>query len=409
VNLIVENIKIALAELRANPFRSALTTLGIVIAVSAVIAVVSIVQGASKFMLDQIEGLGSNTFWVHEERPPGDAGRALGHIELTVDDAQEIAQRCSAIANACPVTFTDGDLHWRGFKSNAQVRGTVPSYQQTRNTWVDTGRIFSWVDLKNRENVIVLGDDNAKELNTTRDKLLGETVTLRGEAFKVIGFLEHKGSAFGESQDKMALVPITTAVKLWGSRRAHHVVIIGQAKPGRTQEAVDQTTWVLRTRHGRRGSDPDDFEIMTQEQFLKIFSRFSLTVTAILFGVVGVSLVVGGIGIMNIMLVSVSERTREIGVRKALGAKNRDILWQFLIEAITLAVLGGIVGLVLGYVTGLFAREAMLVFIDFPPVYVPLWACLLSLGFSGAVGLISGLYPAWKAARLDPIEALRYE
>ncbi len=408
-SLVVENVKIATSELRANPFRSSLTTLGIVIAVSAVIAVVSIVQGASKFMLSYFEGLGSNSFWVFQDRPPGEAGRRLGHIELTVEDVDAIVERCNAVQNATACTFTDGGIRWHGLESQAHVRGTLASFQQARNWYVDSGRIFSPMEVEHRENVIVLGDEIARGLKATRETLLGETVMLKDDAFKVIGFLEKKGSVFGESQDDQVLIPITTATKLYGSWRSKHVVVIGNAKSARTQDAVDQVRWTLRLRHGRRGDDPDDFKIMTQDQFIDGFKKFSLMVTGLLFGVVGVSLLVGGVGIMNIMLVSVSERTREIGVRKALGAKNRDILFQFLIEAITLAMLGGIVGLVLGYLGGLFAREAISVFVDFPPVYVPLWACFLSLGFSGAVGLISGLYPAWKAARLDPIEALRYE
>jgi putative ABC transport system permease protein len=408
-SLVVENVKIATAELRANPFRSSLTTLGIIIAVSAVIAVVSIVQGASKFMLSYFEGLGSNTFWVFQHRPPGEAGRRLGHIEMTVEDAYAINERCSAVEQVNPVTFNQGGLQWRGMESQANVRGTTPAFQKTVNRYVDTGRIFGPMDIEQRENVIVLGEEAVKDFQTTREKLLGETVTLKGDSFKVIGFLERKGSVFGETQDDQVLIPISTAFKVWGSGRSKHVVIIGNAKPGRTEEAVDQVRWLLRLRHGRRGDDADDFMVHTQDQILDFFKKFSLMVTGLLFGVVGVSLLVGGVGIMNIMLVSVSERTREIGVRKALGAKNRDILFQFLIEAITLAMLGGLVGLVLGYLGGAFAREAIGVFVDFPPVYVPLWACFLSLGFSGAVGLISGLYPAWKAARLDPIEALRYE
>jgi len=408
-SLLVENVKIATSELRANPFRSSLTTLGIVIAVSAVICVVSIVQGASKFMIDFFEGLGSNSIWVFEHRPTGETGRRLGHIELNVEDALAVAERCAAIQNACPVTFTQGGVLWHGFESKVNVRGTLPSYQQIHNWYVDTGRMFSPGDVEHKESVIVLGEEAVKDFHTTRERLLGETVHLKGDAFRVVGFLEKKGPIFGEPQDDQVLIPITTAIKLWGNWRAHHVVIIGNAKPGKTDEAVDQVRWLLRLRHGRRGDDPDDFNVRTQEQFIDGFRKFSLMVTGLLFGVVGVSLLVGGVGIMNIMLVSVSERTREIGVRKALGAKNRDILFQFLVEAITLAVLGGLVGLLLGYLGGLVAREAIGVFVDFPPVYVPLWACMLSLGFSGAVGLISGLYPAWKAARLDPIEALRYE
>jgi putative ABC transport system permease protein len=271
--------------------------------------------------------------------------------------------------------------------------------------------MFSPVDVERREHVIVLGSDVVKGLGATRDRLQDETVLVRGHPFRVVGFLEHRGPAFGAPRrDDLALMPLTTATKIFGHWYAKHVSIQCSARTAEeTQEAVDQITWLLRLRHRRRSGEPNDFEVLTQEIFLKVFRKISTTVTGLLGGVVSIALVVGGIGIMNIMLVSVSERTREIGVRKAIGAKRRDILVQFLVEAATLGLLGGALGIALGYVGGLFAREVISIFVDFPAIHVPLWAVALSLGFSGAVGLVSGLYPAWKAARLDPIEALRYE
>ena len=184
---------------------------------------------------------------------------------------------------------------------------------------------------------------------------------------------------------------------------------MAQARKGQTEEAIDKITFLLRSRHGRRLGEPNDFRIMTQDQILDFFRKTSIVVTGLTMGVVGISLIVGGIGIMNIMLVSVSERTREIGIRKALGAKNRVILLQFLIEAMALGLMGGLLGLGLGMLMGRLAYEVVHIWMDFPQVYTPLWAIVLAFGFSTMVGLVSGLYPAWKAAQLDPIEALRYE
>jgi putative ABC transport system permease protein len=408
--LLVENFKIAVAELRANPFRTSLTTLGIVIAVSAVIAVVSIVQGASQSMLDIFQSLGSNSIWVFPERPPGEAGRRLGRIELTVEDALAIAERCPSVAAVSAYTDINGSIFFRNVEAPTQVIGTLPSFQEVENWFVDQGRVFSQLDVERRANVIILGDEVVRKLGVSRDALLGESVKLRGHTFEVIGFLEHKGAFFGQSRDNRVVVPISTATKLWGSWRRKHVELQCMAKTApETADAVDQITWLLRLRHRRRSGEPDDFGTFTQEQLVAWFKKFSLTVTALLSGIVSVALIVGGIGIMNIMLVSVSERTREIGVRKALGAKRKDVLVQFLVEAVTLGLFGGTIGIGLGYFAGVFAREIISIFIDFPPIHVPLWAVLLSFGFSGAVGLVSGLYPAWKAARLDPIEALRWE
>ena len=408
--MVYENLKIALTELKANPFRSALTTLGIVIAVGAVITVVSIVQGASRFMLQQFESLGANSIWVWRHRPPGDAGRKLGRIRLTYEDARAIQARCSAVSAVSPFLPRSAKVTFRGAEASTDVRGTTPSYQVTNNWYPTQGRFFTEVEVESRSPVCVLGTEVLKNLDTTAERVLGRTVRLNGHTLRVVGIMEKRGALLGNSRDDTVLLPITAAFKIYGARYRKKIVITAQAKtPEETGAAVDQIRWLLRLRHGRNRGDPDDFKVFTQDEFLAQFQRLSVMVTGLLIGIVSVALLVGGIGIMNIMLVSVTERTREIGIRKALGAKNRDILLQFLIEAVALGALGGLGGIIGGALTGLFAREAISIFVDFPPIHVPLWSIGIAIGFSGSVGLISGIYPAWKAARLNPIEALRYD
>ncbi|MDF1663757.1 MAG: ABC transporter permease [Planctomycetota bacterium] len=408
--LIFATIKIALQEISANKFRSLLTTLGIVIAVSAVVAVVSIVQGASKFMLDQVEGLGSNTMWVFRHRPPGVKGRRLGRIMLTYDDAVAIGEECPAVARSAPQVNMNGLIK---FGSNAstdvEITGTTAAYHMIREHFVEEGRVFTPLDIEKNLNVCLLGVEVVKKLDAKKEDLLNKEVRIRGTRFRVVGFLEEKGSFFGRNQDELVLVPITTSFKMFGRRRKNRVTVLAQAKKGQAEKAIDQITYLLRMRHRRRLGEPNDFRIMTQDQILQMFSKMSIIVTGLTMGVVGISLLVGGIGIMNIMLVSVSERTREIGIRKALGAKNRNILSQFLIEAMALGIMGGFIGIALGMLAGRFAYEVISIWVDFPEVFTPTWAIVLAFGFSTMVGLVSGLYPAWKAAQLDPIDALRYD
>jgi putative ABC transport system permease protein len=409
-SLVFENVKIAITELRANPFRSVLTTLGIVIAVSAVIAVVSIVQGASRFMLDQFEGLGANVIWVFPDRPPGAEGRRLGRIQLTYDDAQAIQERCHALKAAAPVIQRNSLVTFGGKEHSTSVMGTTPEYGAIRQFFVDRGRMFLQREVTNHANVVVVGEEVIKKLGSTRERMLGQVLTVQGKPMRVIGFFEPKGALLGNSQDDLIMIPITSAFRLYGNRLRKRLVVVAQAKGADASDtAVDQITWLLRLRHGRKRGQANDFGVFTQDQFLDKFKQISVMVTGLLSGIVSVALLVGGIGIRNIMLVSVTERTREIGIRKALGAKNQDIMIQFLIEAVALGALGGVVGIGLGWLAGLFVREAIAVWVDFPPVYVPWWAIAIALGFAGSVGLISGLYPAWKAARLDPIEALRHD
>jgi putative ABC transport system permease protein len=408
--LIFATIKIALQEIGANKFRSLLTTLGIVIAVSAVIAVVSIVQGASKFMLDQVEGLGSNSMWVFRYRPPGVKGRRLGRIQLTYEDALAVSEECTSVSRSAPTIDIRGVIKFGSNSSTeVEIKGTTASYHAIRNHFLADGRVFTPLDINKSLSVCLLGTEVLKKLEVKKEDVFGKEVRIRGKRFKVIGFLEEKGSFFGRNQDEIVLVPITSAFKTFGRRRNKRVTIICQAKKGEAAKAIDQITYLLRMRHQRRLGEPNDFMIMTQDQILQFFSKTSIIVTGLTMGVVGISLLVGGIGIMNIMLVSVSERTREIGIRKALGAKNRNILSQFLIEAMALGIMGGCIGIGLGMLAGRFAYEVVSIWVDFPEVFTPAWAIILAFGFSTMVGLVSGLYPAWKAAQLDPIEALRYE
>ncbi|MCA8924582.1 MAG: ABC transporter permease [Planctomycetes bacterium] len=408
--LLGENVRIALAELKANPFRSGLTTLGIVIAVSAVIAVVSVIQGASYFLMQQFEGMGSNTMWVVPQRPPGDEGQKLGRVELTYEDTQAVAERCRAVATVAPAMQRGATVEAFGQAVSTRVVGATPELLPTRNLTVDGGRFFSPQELTGAARVVVVGEEIVTNLNSTRERLLGRSIRIDGQPFRVIGFFEKRGSVMGESQDNFAAVPITTSFLLFGPSARRRVMFTAlSTRPDDPSAAVDQIRWLLRLRHGLRRGDPDDFMIYTQDQILDTIGNVSAMITAVFAGIVSVALLVGGIGIMNIMLVSVTERTREIGVRKALGAKNKDVLLQFLVEAATLGMLGGFLGVALGWGMGTVTQKLISLKLDFPPVHIPWWAVALALGFSSGVGLASGLYPAWKASRLDPIDALRHE
>ncbi|MCZ6602182.1 MAG: ABC transporter permease, partial [Planctomycetota bacterium] len=380
-------------------------------AVTSIIAVVAIIQGASSYIRDQIRGLGPNLIFVNAERPPGEAGQRMGRIELSYEDALAVEEYCPAVVAVSPMALGRGNIRFLGESDATQIIGTTPSFQEVRNWYVDEGRSLTQLDLDHRRDVLLMGREVIHKLDAEPDEILGQPVWVNGRRFLVVGLLEEKGSLLGESQDDYVVMPITASTKLFGPRALRRVLINAQAATSElTKEAVSQIRRLLRRRHRLDRGTPDDFEIMTQDQLLEFFGKFSFVMTAILGGIVSVALVVGGIGIMNIMLVSVTERTREIGIRKAVGARGRDILWQFLVEAVTLSLLGGVIGIGGGYLLAKAGTFLLSLFLDFPfGVYIPLWAIVLSVTFSGGVGVISGFYPAFKASRLDPIEALRHE
>jgi putative ABC transport system permease protein len=295
------------------------------------------------------------------------------------------------------VTYLDRD-------ARVEMQGVHESFQQIRNFYVEIGRCFGHVETDNRRPVCVLGREALRHLKAD-EGIVGSHVTIEGKRFRVIGVLEKKGSFFGNSMDNMLLVPYTTALDMFPDARRQIAFMAQTQTTEQVPEAKAQIITALRRRHYLQPDQPNDFRIQTQDEILKEFNKISLIATSVLTGIVGVSLLVGGIGIMNVMLVSVTERTREIGLRKALGARRRDILAQFLTEAVVLSTAGGLIGILFGYGIAYVAALHP----DMVDISVPFWAVLLGVGFSVGVGVIFGLLPAFKAAILQPIDALRYE
>jgi putative ABC transport system permease protein len=409
--IVTENINVALKSIWSNKMRSLLTTLGIIIGVMAVIGVVSIIQGFSHAINDFFQSMGSTVMWVSFYRPPGEKGEKLGDVELTYDDVMAIPQYCPSVESVSPIIFKgNADVKYLDTSMKTTMMGTTPEFQQNRNFFVEKGRFFSEVDMELRKNVCVIGYDILEKLELT-DSIVGDYIKIDGWRFKVIGILEKKGNILDDSQDDLVLIPIQTAAQMLGKNSLKYVFsFVKCSSPDLVNEAKAQITLLLRRRHELTPDLPDDFRVETGDELLKKFNEITNGLTMVMGGIVGIALLVGGIGIMNIMLVSVTERTREIGIRKAVGARKRDIMLQFLIESVTLSVVGGIVGIFLGFIVGAIGNHFLRKLLEFlPNIYVPIWAILLSFGFAAGVGIIFGTYPAIKAAKQDPIEALRYE
>ncbi len=404
---LVECFRSAIISVKAHGFRSFLTTLGIIIGVASVIAVVSVVQGLSSSITNQFDGMGTNVVNINSHTPLKD--RLQGKIaKMTFEDYQEILHKVPGIKNVTPTLYTDGPnsvVKYKGESTATRVMGTGSTYQALYGIYPDQGRFINLSDDKSRRRVAVLGYSILDKLEMG-DDVIGQYIMVGGEWFKVIGVLEKRGEMLGFDQDDYVIIPYTTAQALLGGADEHDISIELQVKNADGIEEVKQhITNILRRSHKLSDKDSDDFKISTAEQMLETVNQITSNTTMVLSGVVGISLLVGGIGIMNIMLVSVTERTREIGIQKALGATRIDILLQFLIEAVVLCLLGGLIGLAIGYGAGAAVSSA----IELPSAEVPMWAVALSFGFSAGVGLLFGIIPAAKAANLDPIDALRYE
>lgn len=400
----------ALESISGNKLRSGLTVLGIVIGVAAVIAMLAVGRGAEESITGSISGIGTNLLFVFR----GDPGDNIRNPKaLTLGDADALRDRFAApsIEAVAPALQGDGIASFAGEQTSPQIFGVTPEYFQVRNLNVAEGELINEEHMLGRASVVLLGSETAEALFGHADGVTGETIRIEGQPFRVIGVLESKGGGAFGSEDDQAIVPFTTAqARLIRRSTSDRVdIIFVQAVSGEVvSQAAEEISQILRTRH-RTPIGEDDFTVFTQQDLLSTFESITGILTIFLGGIAGISLLVGGIGIMNIMLVSVTERTREIGLRKALGARKRDILIQFLTESSLLSLIGGIIGIMLGWlISFIVGRIAEASGTAFSPV-VGMDAILLATIFSAAVGLFFGIYPANRAAGLEPVEALRYE
>ncbi len=399
----------ALESISGNKLRSGLTILGIIIGVGAVIAMLGVGQGAQNTITGSISGIGSNLLFVFS----GNMEQEVRNEKpLTLSDAEAMADpfQAPSIAAVAPVIQGSGEITFGAETASTSLYGVTPDYTVVRNYGLIEGEYIDEQHLLGQSSVVLLGPDVAEKLFGRTDGITGETVRINGLPFRVIGILESKGGGSFGSQDDVALVPFSTAQSrlIRRSRDRVDVVFVQVASAEQVSDAREEIAQILRTRH-RTALGEDDFTIFSQEDFVATAQTITGVFTIFLGGIAGISLLVGGIGIMNIMLVSVTERTREIGLRKALGARRRDILIQFLTESSLLSLIGGVVGIGLGwliaFIVGKIAAASGTPF--YPSIGVD--SILLATLFSTAVGLFFGLYPANRAAGLEPVEALRYE
>lgn len=405
--LLIESIRSALNSIRAHRMRSFLTSLGIIIGVASVITVISLIQGLSQSVAKQFSGLGGNTLTVAPYTSMKERMRGKFN-QLRFEDIDQLRSRVDEIDELSPIMFmAASSVRFGNTEASARVMATTNLYQEVQQRYTSQGRFLSETDELGARRVAVIGTKLVEELNLP-DNPVGSFIFFQNEWFKVIGVMEKRGDIFGMSQDNYVLIPFRTGRSLLGNNQDFWGMqfSVSLKDLSKIEEAKERITQVMRYSHKLDPGAADDFEIQASDQFAKSFESTMGMITLVMGGIVGISLLVGGIGIMNIMLVSVTERTREIGICKAIGARSRDIMLQFLIEAVTLSVLGGLIGLILGYGLG-FSIAKMIP--DFPDAVVPMWAIALSFGFSAAVGIVFGVMPARKAAQLDPIESLRYE
>ena len=404
-------MKIAFRALRTNKMRSALTMLGIIIGVGAVIAMVAVGSGATERIQQQIASIGSNVIMVQ----PGSitaSGLRLGAgnaVSLTIDDSKAIGRDCPSVQAVAPSSRSGAQVIYSNNNWATSIQGTTPDYLVIRDISIQSGASFTQQDVDSDAKVALLGQTVVDNLFNGADPI-GQVIRIKQVPVTVVGTLVPKGqSPTGQDQDDLIILPITTAQKkIFGvnQARANSVgsLMVQARGPAYIMSAQEEMTSVLRQRHHLQQTQDNDFTVRNLEELFRAQETSSHVMSILLAAIASVSLIVGGIGIMNIMLVSVTERTREIGLRQAVGAKTKDILTQFLVEAVTLSILGGIVGIILGII----ASKLISIFAQWSTLVSPA-AIVMAFMFSGLVGVFFGFYPARKAALLDPIDALRYE
>ena len=400
------NVENAVTQLFSHATRSGLTILGIVIAVASTIIMVSAVGGFADYVGNFFETFGTNALWVWPENQVADGStNKIGRVAMTEADVKAVADGVPNLRYVSPLLRRQSQRVQYGSRElTSWIEATDSQYLAIRDFNITAGRAFSPIDIERGHHVCLLGAETMRQMGVG-EEIVGRSIQIEGRKFKVIGLLSAKGAFMGVSQDDVIHIPFKLGMKLYPSMK-NAVVITGQAVSDSViHEAKSQIVRLLRRRHKIEPDQLEDFRIASQDEVLATFKKISLGATVTLAGVVGISLLVGGIGIMNVMLVSVTERTREIGLRKALGARRRDILGQFLTEAVLLSLLGGLIGTTIGWGCCQIASQHP----KMVPVHVPWWAVALGFGVSAATGVVFGLIPAIKAALLNPIDALRHE
>jgi putative ABC transport system permease protein len=408
---LLEIIVLTINTIANNKLRAFLTTLGVIVGVATVIAMVSIIQGLDRAFSNQVESLGSNTIFV-SKFDPGFGRRRTDEErqrkDLTLEDGLAL-QASPAVMSISPEYRKQTiKLRYEDRSSDTmQLAGVTLGYELTRSNFVAEGRFFTEFEVDHRNEVCVLSADVVEALFPIIDPI-GRDILVDGRKFRVIGVLERLGDFFGQSRDVQVLIPVTTFIKYYPVERLlpdmFYFIVVRPKSRAEVDNAIADIREILRRRRRVPFGAKDSFGISSQDSLLNLYSQLTGATALVLTAISSISLFIGGIGVMNIMLVAVVERTREIGIRKAIGARRRDILQQFLLEAILLTGMGGVLGISVGYLIARLVNQYSPL-----PAMVPVWAVVAGLGVSIMVGLVSGIYPAWRAARLDPVEALRYE
>ena len=408
---IKDGIMMAFQALVANKLRAFLTILGVLIGVSSVMAMVSVIQGLNDSMSGQIQSLGSNIIYVSKNELVSFGNRTdeqRNRPGITLEDAIAIKELCPSVGAVSPENhYWNPEGNQAKYRNNEARRpafvGVMPDYEIVNNSFVTEGRFFTESDVHFKAYVCVIGYDVREALFSESEDPIGKEVTANGDKFTVVGVMEKKRAFLGESQNNFVVIPYGTFKKLH-PEEIELSLAVRPRTPELIDKAIDEIEDVMRRRRGVQADKPNNFAVSTQEDLMDIYKKITAAIYGVMVLISSIGLFVGGVGVMNIMLVTVTERTREIGIRKAIGAKRRNILWQFLIEAMTLTGVGGVLGIIIGILIGLIVKVATPL-----PASISLFWVILSFGFAVGVGLIFGIYPAYRAAKLDPIVALRYE